>query len=152
MTTPEMTELDKYMLDQAKIEIEHTRSWPTKILAFYIAVVAGMSSAIFTLSSRDQNPVVASDCVKSILTLLLIAKLIWVFSLLRRNHLSYLKYRNLQIQFQVKNKEFFTNHFSVPQDWLHPNEVSLGTRWQGWGFYFFITCLVTGLGLIALWT
>lgn len=51
-----MEDLDKYVLEQAKIEVEHTRSWPKKILAFYVAINAGVVSALFAITSRSKNP------------------------------------------------------------------------------------------------
>jgi hypothetical protein len=32
-----MDDLEKYILEQAKIEVDYTRSWPNKLLAFYVA-------------------------------------------------------------------------------------------------------------------
>ena len=44
-----------HILEQAKIEVEHTRSWPTKILAFYVATNAGIVTTLFSITSRSTN-------------------------------------------------------------------------------------------------
>src|SRR5436189_6457568 len=34
----QLNDVEKHVLEQAKIEVDHTRSWPPKILAFYVAI------------------------------------------------------------------------------------------------------------------
>ena len=100
-----MDDLDKYVLEQAKIEVEHTRSWPAKILAFYVATIAGIVTAVFSITSRTQNQLYVPQCVKILLTAAIAVLLLWAFVLLRKNHLSYLRYRNVQVRFQMNNHE-----------------------------------------------
>lgn len=146
-----MEEIEKYVLEQAKIEVEHTSSWPTKILAFYVAINAGVVSALFTITGRSNNTLYVPCPVKTIITLAIVVLLAWSFSLLRKNHHSYLKHRNIQIQFQQSHKEEINKIFTTPSEWFLENEEGLSIRWQGWSFYFYLMVLVTALGLTGVW-
>ncbi len=146
-----MDDLDKYVLEQAKIEVEHTRSWPTKILAFYVAIIAGIVTAVFSITSRAQSPLYVPWCIKVLLTVAIAVLLLWAFVLLQKNHRSYLRYRNMQIRFQKSNQEELQKRFTPPPEWFLENEVSLETRGLGWAFYFYLIVLVTALGLTGIW-
>src|SRR3990172_7671235 len=88
----------KYIIEQAKIEVEHNRSWSTKIMAFYAVVNFVL---IGPLIARQEF---ALPCgAKVILTLFICTLSCWVVYTLRRNHLNYLTYRNLQINFQKEH-------------------------------------------------
>lgn len=80
-----MSELDRYVLDQAKIEIEHTRSWPYKISAFAVAVNAGVVTGIF---ARFAGNAVVPLWPRLLAAAFLVALLALVVVSLRRNHLS----------------------------------------------------------------
>ncbi len=144
-----MEDFDKYVLEQAKIEVEHTRSWPTKVLAFYVAINAGLVTALFALSNRTPS-VQAPWCTKALLTAALGILFIWVLVLLAKNHRSYLRYRAIQVQYQVAHTEQLKKH-SVPAEWFAPIEVSLCTRALGWSFYAFIALLVAALTITGVW-
>jgi len=145
-----VSEIEKHVLDQAKIEIEHTRSWPTKILAFYVAIIAGVLTTVISLSSRTP-PVVLSGGAKLLLAFAILCMAVWVLFLLGKNHRSYLRHRNLQVQFQVAHAAELKEHFETPPEWLVPYKVSLTTRWSGWGFFAFLVCLVAALGVTSVW-
>jgi len=144
-------EIDKYVLEQAKIEVEHTRSWPTKILAFYVAINAGVVTALFSLANRSTDPLRASMCVKALLTTAIVTLSIWALVLLAKNHRSYLRHRAVQVQFQLANTEAITAKYAVPFEWLSPVEATLGTRALGWGFYAYLVLLVAVLGVVGVW-
>jgi high-affinity Fe2+/Pb2+ permease len=144
-------DLDKYVLEQAKVEVEHTRSWPTKILAFYIAINAGVVTALFSLTGRTANVLFVPKWAKVLLTIAVLGLLVWALLLLVKNHKSYLQHRNLQIQFQKANTEVLKERYSVPSPWLSPNEVNLSTRWLGWSFYFYLLVVVAALGVTGIW-
>lgn len=146
-----MEELEKYVLEQAKIEVEHTRSWPTKILAFYVTINAGVVSALFAITGRSVNAFYVPCFAKTLITAAILGLLAWAFALLQKNHKSYLRHRNIQIQFQQVNKKKIQNRFTVPAEWFSGNEVNIATRWQGWSFYFYLMVLVTALGLTGVW-
>lgn len=144
-------DLDKYVLEQAKIEVEHTRSWPTKILAFYVAINAGVVTTLFAITGRSVNPLSVPWWAKTVITAAILSLLVWALYLLQKNHKTYLQHRKLQVQFQQANKVEIENRFSVPPEWLRDIEVSLGTRWQGWSFYFYLVVLVAAFGMAGVW-
>jgi hypothetical protein len=45
----EEKDAQKYIIEQAKIEVEHTRSWPTKVMAFYVAINFGLVGSLIAL-------------------------------------------------------------------------------------------------------
>lgn len=109
-----MDDLDKYVLEQAKTEVEHTRSWPTKILAFYVAINVGIVTALFAITDRSINRLHVPCWVKILITIVILGLLAWAFVLLKKNHTSYLRYRNIQVRFQQANQrtEIGTFYFS----------------------------------------
>jgi len=144
-------DLDKYILEQVKIEVEHTRSWPTKILAFYVAINAGIVTALFTITGRSANTLHVPCFAKVLITVAILGLLVWAAVLLQKNHKTYLRHRNIQVQFQKANSEEIKKRFTVPDDWFLDNELSLSTRGWGWSFYFYIMLLVTVFGLAGVW-
>jgi hypothetical protein len=146
-----MDDLDKYVLEQAKTEVEHTRSWPTKILAFYIALNAGVVTTLLTLSGRTTNPVYVPTFAKLLLSVAVLGLLIWAWLLLVKNHRSYLQHRNLQIKFQMDNAATLKEKYPIPTQWLSLQEVNLSTRWLGWSFYLYLLIVVAILGLTGIW-
>jgi hypothetical protein len=146
-----MDELDKYILDQAKVEIEHTRSWATKVLAFYVAVIAGIVTALFSIAARTNCRLFVPCWAKLFICLPIFGLGLWAFCLLQKNHKSYLKHRNMQIHFQKMHKDEIHNKgYCVPPDWFLENHICIFTRWSGWGFYGYIIILVTVLGLTGI--
>jgi hypothetical protein len=137
----------KYILEQAKIEVEHTRSWPTKVMAFYVAINFGLIASLIAIQKTCSF--FALPCLaKVILTLLIIIQSVWVYDALKRNHLNYLKYRNLQINFQMKHLQYLNDE--LPNEWFKVNEVRLSCRFHGWGFYLYIDIMVALLALAAI--
>lgn len=148
-----MDDLDRYVLEQAKIEVEHTRSWPTKVLAFYVAINAAVVTGLFSLASRAQSPLILSSIEKARLTVALVVLAVWSWYLLAKNHYSYLAHRNIQIQYQKANREELEMRgYPVPRDWFVENELSLLIRPQGWGFYGFLVACVATLGILGVGT
>lgn len=146
-----MDDLDNYVLEQSKIEVEHTRFWPTKILAFYVAMNAGVVTALFSITTLNKNPLYVPICVKLFIMIAILSLLFWAFILLKKNHINYLKYRNIQIHFQKDNEKVLKERFPVPGEWFLLNELSLLKSWEGWSFYFYLMVLVTALALIGVW-
>ena len=147
-----MDDLEKYILEQAKIEVDYTRSWPNKLLAFYVAINFGLAGAFLAFASRDKGPATVPDCAKLLITLGVVVLFIWTIWLLRRNHLSYLDYRNIQIQFQLNHLEkTHKEKFLLPNSWFRLNERNIFERGQGWGYYGFTTILVTAITIAAVW-
>ena len=148
----DIEDLDKYILEQAKIEVEYTRSWPNKLLAFYVAINFGVAGSLLTLATREK-PVHVPPCGNILITLVALAFFVWTVTLLIRNHLSYLRHRNLQIKFQIDHSEEINKRkYEPPEDWFQLNEISIfKCRRLGWVFYFFTTVLVTALTIMAIW-
>jgi hypothetical protein len=147
-----MDELEKYILGQAETEVEYTRSWPNKLLAFYVAINFGLAGSLVALASREKNQIKISDCGALLITLGIAGFFIWTVWLLIRNHLSYLQYRNVQIQFQRDNLEkTHKEKFLLPDNWFRLNRINIFERGQGWLFYFFTTVLVTAISIWAVW-
>ncbi len=146
-----MDDLEKYVLEQAKTEVEHTRSWPTKILAFYLTINAGVVTTLFSITGRSVNPLPVPCWAKTVITFAILCLLTWLFYLLQKNHRTYLQHRKLQVQFQQANKLDIESRFTVPPEWFRDIEVSLGTRWQGWCFYLYLVVLVAAFGIAGVW-
>ena len=127
----------KYIIEQAKIEVEHNRSWPTKVMAFYAVVNFVL---IGPLIARQEF---ALPCgAKVILTLFVYTLSCLVVYTLTRNHLNYLTYRNLQINFQKEHLQDLKKKYELPDDWFESNEVRLLRRFHGWGLYFYLVIMV----------
>jgi hypothetical protein len=145
-------DLDKYILEQAKTEVEHTRSWPTKVLAFYVAINAAVVTGMFSLAARCTSSPAVSGAVRWLLTLILLALAMWSWTLLVRNHRSYLTHRNIQVRHQLANRsEIEKRGHPVPPDWFLENPISWRTRLQGWGFYAFLVAFVAALSISGVW-
>lgn len=148
-----MDDLDKYVLDQARVEVEHTRSWPTKVLAFYVAINAAVVTGLFSLAARGASAPKVSNEIRWVLTAILAVLAVWSWKLLVRNHRSYLTHRNIQIKYQVANRsEVEKRGYPVPTDWFVENEIGLRTRLQGWGFYAFLVAFVAALSISGVWS
>ena len=146
-----MEELDiqKYILDQANIEIEHNRSWPTKVMAFYVAINFGLIGVLIALKNNSSS--FALPCIaKTIITILFLILASWVLRVLWNNHKNYLTYRNLQIFNQKKFKDR-KEEFGLPEDWFRPIEVRASTRFLGWGLYVYIVAVTTALVIVGMW-
>lgn len=140
----------KYILEQAKIEIEQTRSWPTKIMAFYVAINFGLIGSLIALKKDDILPAV--PCwVKNVTTVLVLWLSCWVVLLLWKNHKNYLTYRNVQIRFQNKNIIGLKGEYELPDDWFKLNKIRPWRRSLGWGFYFYIVLMITMLTIAGIW-
>lgn len=147
-----MNDLEKYILEQAKIEVDYTRSWPNKLLAFYVAINFGLAGSFLAFAGRDKGPATVPVCAKVLITLGVSALFFWTVWLLIRNHLSYLDYRNIQIQFQRNYLEkTHKDKFLLPNNWFKLNERNIFERGQGWAYYGFTTVLVTAITIAAVW-
>lgn len=142
---------ENYILEQAKIEIEHTRSWPTKVMAFFVAIHFGIVGAVIGL--RKSNGIFSNfPCpVKTVLILFIVIFSGWVIHALVKNHLNYLRYRNIQIKLQSKKLEKSRKEFNLPDDWFRENSINLFTRFLGWGFYGFLVVSLSTLVIAVIW-
>jgi len=146
----EEPDIQKYVLDQAKIEVEHTRSWPTKVMAFYVAINFGLVGALIALENKYSS--FALPCgTKTIITIAFLILAYWVMRVLWNNHKNYLMYRNLQIFHQQKILANRKEELGLPDDWFRPNQVRASTRFLGWGLYAYIVVMITALVIAGIW-
>jgi hypothetical protein len=146
-----MDDQEKYILEQANIEVEYTRSWPNQLLAFYVAINFGVSGAFLAFANGVNSAISVPDYMKVLLTLGVAVMCIWTIRLLIKNHLSYLVYRNVQIAFQKKHLEVHKTEYSLPSSWFRPNKINIRERGLGWGFYGFTVVLVTVITFVTIW-
>lgn len=141
-------EIDKYVLEHARIEVEHTRSWPTKIFAFYLAINVGIYTVLSAVSDGDRasESLTTIVCFKKLAVYFLSLTATYVIYLLCKNHISYLRMRNIQIRYQLRNKDLIASRFEAPEDWFKEIEVCITSRPVGWFFYAFLT---TGLAVFT---
>jgi hypothetical protein len=137
---------EKYALEQAKIEIDQNRSWPTKILAFYVAINFGLVTSLLS----DKTPSVPV-CWRLILIGIVIFISGWVIALMRKNHLNYLRYRNIQVAYQTAHLESLREKLPLPEEWFLRNEICACTRFFGWGFYAFLVVFIMLLSVAGIW-
>ena len=145
----EEKEINGYILEQAKIEVDHTRSWPTKVMAFYVAINFGLVGSLIALKNLATS-FTSPFWGKIILGLLILVLSIWVVFVLIKNHINYLTYRNIQVEFQKNHLQDSKEKYSLPVDWFKRNEICFSTRFWGWGFYLYIVIIITLLTEVAL--
>lgn len=141
----------KYVLDQASTEIEQARSWPTKVMAFYVAINFGLVGALIALKNNTCALYSLPPEGKAIVTVLLSILALWVIRILIKNHKNYLIYRNLQILLQQKFLTKWQEKLKLPKDWFKRNEVCTSTRFLGWGLYLYIVVMVASLVIAGIW-
>jgi hypothetical protein len=97
----EETDEIKYILDQVNIEIDHIRSWPTKIMAFYVAINFGIISVIIAIQ-KFNPPVQLPFYLKTAITIVIIFFTLRILRTLWNLNTNYITQRNLQIDLQKK--------------------------------------------------
>ncbi len=148
-----MEELDiqKYINDQANIEVENSRTWPTKVMVFYVAINFGIIGGVIAM--KNLNPSFLIPCwVKFIVTFLIVILAIWVLRILKKTHINYLIYRNMQIDLQTKLFKDKQEEYNLPDYWFKKHKVSVLERWHGTGLYAYIVLLVTVLVVAGIFT
>jgi hypothetical protein len=146
----EESDIQNYILDQANIEIEHNRSWPTKVMAFYIALNFGLAGVLITLKNNCCS--FTLPCIwKTVITIAFLILASWVVRVLWKNHKNYLTYRNIQIFNQNNFLKERKEEFELPEDWFRSLEVCASTRFLGWGLYVYIVVMTTTLVLVGMW-
>ncbi len=142
-----MEEADKqrYIQYQINFEIEHIRSWPTKVMAFYVAINFGIISAVIAL--QKFNPPVQLPCsTKVILTIIVVILASGMLYILCKSYGDYIINRNLQIDLQKKlfNK-VERKEYNLPDFWFEKKKGCSCLKYPGWLFYVFVLIVVAGL-------
>lgn len=145
------SDIQKYVLNQAATEIEHNRSWPTKVMAFYIAINFGLATALISLR-KEICPFDLSCLAKTGITIALLILSVWVLRVLWSNHKNYLKYRNVQVINQKKILEKSKDDLGIPDDWFKSLDERGSTRFFGWGLYAYIVVMTTSVVLVGMWS
>ena len=146
-----MTDEEKYVLDQAAKEVEHCRSWPTKVMAFFIAINFGVVAGLAALLSNNlavRLPI--SMAGKQVLIGALLVLAGWVVGILIRNHNNYLKYRELQVSVQSEVFAEGPARDGLPSEWFSEVGSSPLNRFWGYGLYVYIVLFVTLLTIAAV--
>jgi len=143
------SDIQKFVLAQATTEVEHNRSWQTKIMAYYIAINFGIATALIAL--RNDICSLESCGAKPVVTIAVLILAAWTLTILWKNHRNYLKYRKLQVFNQNKFLEKRKDEFGIPGDWLMPFENRASIRFLGWGFYAYIVVMTTALLIVGMW-
>ena len=129
----------RFMYDKVYDELNRCRDWPLKILGFtsglFIAMLGFLK--IFTVK--------VFYCEKVFLILGISAFFIYCIAIIVKQHLEYLRYRNIQIRIQKEMgiKEWkIDDERIIPREWDNELKESIWTNFQGWMFYaFYIFCL-----------
>ncbi|HTN95207.1 MAG TPA: hypothetical protein VMJ33_11550 [Gallionella sp.] len=143
------SDIQKYVLAQATTEVEHNRSWPIKVMAFYVAIIFGIAAALIALRSDICS--VESCPAKPVIGVAVLILAVWTLGILWKTHKNYLKYRNLQVFNQKKLLEKRKDEFGIPDQWFKPLKIRASTRFWGWGFYACIVVMTAALLIIGMW-
>ncbi len=147
----EETDKKKYILDQINIEIENVRSWPTKVMAFYVAINFGIISAVIALQ-KFNPPVQLSCCIKTAITIIVFVLTFCMLYILRRSNKNYITHRNLQIDLQEKLfNEDERKEYNLPSFWFEKKRGCSCRKYPGWLFYVCFVILITILVLMGIW-
>ena len=141
----------KIMYDQIYDELNRSRDWPIKIMAFASAAYFGL----FSLIKLDPHSVKINCGIKFLISFLLLGLLAWTIVVINKQHKNYLRYRNVQIELQ-KIMDIYTwknegNEIFDIGNFGKIRHISLSEGWLGWGFYagyLFIIFLIT---LMLIW-
>ena len=147
MKTTIMEESDKlrYIQCQVNFEIEYIRSWPTKVMAFYVAINFGIISAVIALQ-KFNPPAQLHWGMKVVLTIIVVILASWMLRILCKSNNNYIDNRNLQIDLQKKLfNEAERKEYKLPKSWFKKREGRNCRKYPGWLFYVFVLIIVAGL-------
>lgn len=123
---------EKFIYDKVLDELNRSRDWPIKVMTFSTAIYL----ALIGLTQID-NISLSPSGIKVIIMFLF---MFWILTIwiIRRQHLNYLKYRNIQIRLQKKMGIYKMQNDSVdifPEEWQKEKPVKVTTGFQGMFFY-----------------
>lgn len=142
----------KYILDQVNIEIDHIRAWPTKIMAFYVAINFGIISVIIALQKFD-TPVLLPFYIKTAIAIVIVFITLRILRTLWNLNTNYIIQRNLQIDLQNKifNKDK-QKEYNLPSFWFKKKEGCSCIKYPGWLIYVYFLILILCLMIIGIFT
>jgi hypothetical protein len=133
----------KLMYDNVYDELNRSRDWPIKIMAFATAVYI----AIYGLLKFDSTNICLSIWIKGLLmTFIVLLTLITYINILNQ-HLNYLKYRDIQIRIQnklnIQNLEV-NNGPIFPIEWTNKQDEKqkFGLGWHFYASYIIVLAII----------
>jgi hypothetical protein len=137
----------RFIYDKVYDEINRCRDWPVKILGF----TSGLYLAVVTLLKIDSDrfPIHSNSKWGFYIGISIFSG--YCIGILMKQHLDYLKYRNIQIGMQKKMKVQLWKVGGkriIPEKWDNEFKGKLCENWTGWVFYaIFIICL----SILSIW-
>lgn len=140
---------EKFIYDKVYDELNRSRDWPIKIMAFVSAIYL----AIIGLVELGQSSFQLTCLVKWIICMILFVFCFWTIVIIGRQHLNYLNYRNIQIRLQnrmgISDWSEGDNNV-IPNNWAKEKRVSLITGFQGWGFYAIYVISICAIAIVLV--
>ena len=133
----------KLIYDTIYDELNRSRDWPIKIMAFASAAYL----ALFSILKFDPTHIALSFRIKILVISLLACFWALTIIVIVKQHKNYLKYRNVQIRLQKAMKVYewkIDCENVLPASWKKPIKEKIWTRCYGWLFYAsYITIIAT---------
>ena len=139
-----MKDIDEYIQDQINIEIEHIRSWPTKVMAFYVAFSFAIISVVIALQKFDP-PVQLSCRIKTDIMIIILFVAFYILYTLWNLNDKYAIQRELQIDLQTKLFKDKQEDYSLPKFWFEKKRRWSCIKYPGWLIYVCLLVLITFL-------
>lgn len=141
-----MTGQQEYALEQASKEVEHCRSWPMRVMAFFVAINFGVAAGLATsLNTSLGARLPISMAGKYVLIVALLVLAVWVIGILIRNNFNYQKYRAVQVLVQSAVFPEGPARDGFPPEWFSESASSPLHRFWGYGLYVYMVVFVTVL-------
>lgn len=135
MTPKEKMDLEKFMYEKVYDELNRSRDWPIKIMAFASALFITLIGVL-----KIDNTSVQLNCeTKLIISIILLVFALFTCGIIIRQHLNYVDYRNIQKGIQKEWKIDEIN--GIPLKWI-AYEAKKISFWRGlkngvWGWSFY---------------
>ena len=143
-------DLEKFMYEKIYDELNRSRDWPIKVMAFASALFITLIGII-----KIDKQAVHLDCeTKWIISIILLVFAFFTCGVIIRQHLNYVDYRNIQKGIQ---KEWKINEINgIPKKWIDFDEKEItilkGLKigvW-GWSFYAFYILAIAGITIYLI--
>jgi hypothetical protein len=140
----------KLMYENVYDELNRSRDWPIKIMAFTSAAYL----ALFSLLKLDKSRIDLDCWIKVVITILLLGFWALTVKIIIKQHLNYLEYSNTRINLQksiginnwkIDNKEIFPPH------WGDSIKINKWVRCHGWLFYAFYITIIALITILLIW-
>lgn len=136
----------KFMYEKVYDELNRSRDWPIKVMAF----VSGFFFLMIGFINFSLAKVEVIRKYSCLFTILVVSISIWTILIIWRQHCQYLIYRDIQRKLQKKMRiqDIKVNDVDVfPDEWTTTRTPKFFSGFQGWLFY---VLYVFALGLITV--